>query len=143
MTPALQRRMSGQAMWNYLFVAIGSALGGVARYGCGLATAAWLGDVFPWGTIFINLIGSWIIGFFATLTGSDARLIVRSEIRVFVMVGFCGGYTTFSSFSLQTFLLLRENEPFVAIANIVSSMLLCLLAVWLGDAAAASLNRPR
>src|SRR4029077_12436731 len=93
----------------YGWVALGSALGGIARYACTLLTSAMVGDAFPWGTIVINMIGSFVIGFFATLTGPDGRLLVRSEIRAFVMAGICGGYTTFSAFSLQNYLLLRNG----------------------------------
>ena len=127
-------------MLTQLAVAVGSALGGVARYECGLLAAAWLGDAFPWGTILINTIGSFIIGFFATITGADGRILVRSETRSFVMVGVCGGYTTFSSFSLQTFVLLRHGAWLAALANVLISMVLCLFAVWIGHSAAASIN---
>jgi len=123
----------------WLAVALGSALGGVARHACGVAAAAWLGDGFPVGTILVNVVGSFVIGFFATLTGSEGRLLVRPAGRVFVMVGFCGG---FSSFSLQTFLLLRGGAWVAAAGNVALSMALCLLAVWLGHAGAATVNRP-
>jgi CrcB protein len=127
---------------SYVAVALGSAIGGVARYGCGLLAEALLGDAFPWGTIAINVVGSFIIGGFATLTGTDGRLLVRSETRAFVMTGFCGGYTTFSSFSLQTLMLLREGNGLAAGANVLLSMILCLAAVWVGHASAAAINRP-
>jgi fluoride exporter len=129
-------------MLSYLGVALGSAVGGIARYHCGLLAAEWLGDGFPWGTIFVNILGSFVIGFFATLTGPDGRLFVRAEVRVFVMVGFCGGYTTFSAFSLQTLELLQAGNVLGASANVVLSMALCLGAVWLGHMSASSLNRP-
>lgn len=130
-------------MLMYLWVGFGSALGGVARYECSLLASHWLGDAFPWGTIFINVLGSFVIGLFATLTSTDGRFLVRSEVRVFVMVGICGGYTTFSSFSLQTFLLLiRERAWLAAVGNVVISMVLCLIAVWIGHAIAVSFNRP-
>jgi CrcB protein len=93
------------------------------------------------GTLLVNVTGSFIIGFFATLTGPDGRLLVRTETRQFVMVGICGGYTTFSSFSLQTLNLIHDGEMKLATANIALSFVLCLLAVWLGYAAAASLNQ--
>jgi CrcB protein len=129
-------------MLMQLWVALGSALGGVARYGCALLAADLAGDAFPWGTIFINVLGSFVIGFFATVTGTDGRFLVRSEVRVFVMVGICGGYTTFSSFSLQTFLLAREGSWLAAVANVAVSMILCLVAVWIGHTSAASFSRP-
>lgn len=127
-------------MWNYFWIAIGSALGGSARYWLSGFVADRIGETFPWGTIIINVTGSLVIGFFATLTGPDGRLLVGSTTRQFVMVGFCGGYTTFSSFSLQTLTLARDGEWLWAAGNIGFSVLLCLLAVWVGHAAAAMLN---
>lgn len=125
---------------TYLGIAIGSALGGLARYGCGVLAVAWLGPAFPWGTIFINILGSFVIGWFATLTGPDGRLLVSSVIRQFVMVGICGGYTTFSSFSLETVTLLQRGNPSGAIANVGLSLMLCLAAVWVGHKVAESAN---
>ncbi len=75
-------------------------------------------EQFPWGTILINIVGSFIIGFFGALTASDSRLQVHADARAFVMVGICGGYTTFSSFSLQTLDLFRDGKPGAAVANI-------------------------
>jgi fluoride exporter len=125
----------------YVWITVGSAIGGAARYWCSGFVANHFGETFPFGTLLVNVVGSFIIGFFATLTASDGRFLVRSEMRQFVMTGFCGGYTTFSSFSLQTLNLLREGEPARAGANITLSFALCLLAVWFGHAAAASLNQ--
>lgn len=127
-------------MSTYLWIAVGSALGGMARYGGSSAIANWIGQGFPWGTLVINITGSFIIGFFATLTGPDGRLLVPSDARQFVLVGVCGGYTTFSSFSLQTLTLAQDGEFLRAGLNIVGSVVLCLLAVWLGHVAAAALN---
>jgi protein CrcB len=79
----------------YLWIAIGSAMGGMARYWCAVWSASHLGELFPWGTLIVNVAGSFIIGFFGTLTGADGRLPVGTEGRLFVMVGFCGGFTTF------------------------------------------------
>jgi CrcB protein len=98
-------------------------------------------ETFPWGTLIVNVVGSFVIGLFFTLTGPDGRLLVSSTARQFVMVGLCGGYTTFSSFSLQTLTLLQDGEFFHAGANIVASVLLCMLAVWLGHIAAAHVNQ--
>ena len=102
-----------------------------------------IGETFPWGTIIINVIGSFIIGFFATLTGPDGRLLVGSTTRQFVMIGLCGGFTTFSSFSLQTLNLVRNGEALNAGANVILSVALSLIAVWLGYVAAAMLNQIR
>lgn len=99
------------------------------------------GETFPLGTLAINVLGSFIIGFFATLTDPDGRLLVHPTTRQFVMVGICGGFTTFSSFSLQTLSLVREGEWLYAGANISLSVILCLFAVWLGHAAAVALNQ--
>jgi CrcB protein len=126
---------------TYLWVALGSALGGVARYWCSGFFARLIGETFPWGTVIVNVVGSFVIGFVGTLTAPEGRFLVASDLRIFVMVGFCGGYTTFSSFSLQTLSLARDGEWLWAGANIVGSVVLCLLSVWLGHAGAAAFNR--
>jgi CrcB protein len=125
---------------TYLWIAIGGALGSMARYGCSSLVAVWFGETFPWGTLVINILGSFVIGFFGTLTGPDGRVLVSGEIRQFVMVGFCGGYTTFSSFSLQTLTLAQDGAWMRAGLNVVGSIVLCLIAVWIGYVAAAGLN---
>lgn len=88
----------------------------------------------------MNIAGSFIIGFFATLTGPDGRIFADTLTRQFVMIDFLGGYTTFSSFSLQTLALLQDGEWLLASANIALSVIACLLAVWAGYALAASIN---
>jgi CrcB protein len=125
----------------YFWVMIGSALGGGARYWCSGFIANHFGETFPWGTLLINVLGSFVIGFFNSLTGPDGRLLVGTPARQFVMVGLCGGYTTFSSFSLQTLSLARDGEWLRAGANIGLSVMLCLIAVWLGHVAAVGLNQ--
>ena len=127
-------------MASYLWIAIGSALGGMARYWCSGVAARLIGETFPWGTIIVNIVGSFIIGFFATLTGPDGRIFADTLTRQFVMIGFCGGYTTFSSFSLQTLALVQDGEWLLASANIALSVIACLFAVWAGYALAASIN---
>ena len=127
-------------MASYVWIAIGSALGGIARYWCSGLAARLIGETFPWGTLMVNVIGSFIIGFFATLTGPEGRLLVPSVARQFVMIGLCGGYTTFSSFSLQTLSLASDGEYLYAGANTVLSVVLCLLAVWVGSILAAGFN---
>ena len=128
-------------MMVYVWIMLGSALGGGARYWCSGFAARHFGATFPWGTILVNVVGSLIVGFFATLTGPDGRVFVSTEARQFVMVGLCGGYTTFSTFSLQTLNLVRDGQLAWAAANVALSLILCLLSVWLGHAAATSLNQ--
>ncbi len=102
-----------------------------------------IGETFPWGTLLVNIVGSFIIGFFATLTGPDGRIFAGSLLRQFVMVGICGGYTTFSSFSLQTLNQMNDGEWLRAGANIGASVILCLVSVWAGQILAASINSMR
>jgi len=125
----------------YFWVMLGSALGGGARYFLSGAIANQFGETFPFGTLIVNVTGSFVIGFFATLTGPDGRVMVRTEGRQFFMTGICGGYTTFSSFSLQTLNLIRDGEMALAGANIAMSFVFCLLAVWAGHVAALSVNQ--
>ena len=124
----------------YIWVAMGGAVGTLGRYWLSGVVARLIGETFPWGTLLINVTGSFIIGFFATLTGPDGRVYAASSTRQFVMTGICGGYTTFSSFSLQTLNLANDGEVLHAGANVGLSVVLCLLAVWAGSVAANSLN---
>ena len=126
---------------TYILIMIGSALGGAGRYWCSGYVAQHFGETFPWGTIIVNIVGSFVIGFFATLTAPDGRLLVSTNARQFVMIGLCGGYTTFSSFSLQTLNLIRDGEWLRATGNAALSVALCMLAVWLGHLAAAGINQ--
>jgi CrcB protein len=123
----------------YTAIAIGSAVGGMARYWCSGVVARLVGETFPWGTLIVNIVGSFVIGFFGTLTGPDGRMFVGTTARQFVMVGICGGYTTFSSFSLQTLNLMNDGEWRWAGVNIGLSVVFCLLAVWAGHSTALSL----
>src|SRR5207244_1589155 len=101
------------------------------------------GEAFPWGTLLVNVSGSFIIGFFATLTAPDGRWLVSSSFRQqFFMLGICGGYTTFSSFSLQTLNLMQDGEILYAAGNIFASLSACLLSVWLGHLLATAINSP-
>jgi CrcB protein len=118
-------------------------MGGIARYWMSLAVAALTGPSFPWGTILINILGSFIIGFFGTLTGVDGKLAVPNDARVFVMTGICGGFTTFSAFSLQTFDLAHDGKWLGASANVALSIVLCLAAVTLGYFVAMAMNGTR
>lgn len=120
---------------TYLLVALGSALGGLLRYALTRATIP-LSTGVPWGTVLINVIGSFVIGFFGTLTLQTGRYPASDNLRLFVMVGVCGGFTTFSSFSLQTFDLMRTGQWGRALTNVVLSVILCIAAVAAGHAAA-------
>ncbi len=128
---------------SYLLVGLGSALGGMARYAAAGLFARLFGDAFPWGTLFVNVTGSFLIGFVATLTVVDGRVLLGDGGRQLVMIGVLGGYTTFSAFSLQTLALFHEGEWFRGGANVALSLLLCLIAVWLGYAAAQGINQLR
>lgn len=129
---------------TYLWIALGGALGSVGRAWLALMVARLAGPQFPWGTILINVLGSFVIGFFGTLTAaSDGRFAVSADARAFVMIGICGGFTTFSSFSLQTLELARDGRPGQALANVGFSLVLCLASVTAGHFGAASLNRGR
>jgi CrcB protein len=130
-------------MTVYLWIAIGSAVGGIARFWCSGVVARLIGETFPWGTLLVNVLGSFIIGFVATLTAPEGRVFLGSTPRLAIMAGFCGGYTTFSSFSIQTLNLINDGEYLYAGANITLSVVLCLVAVWAGSAAAASINALR
>ncbi len=127
-------------MFSYFVIAIGSALGGMARQFCGVAAARIWGVDFPWGTIGINILGSFVIGAFAAYTDAQGPMPANLVTRQFVMVGLCGGYTTFSSFSLQTLDLIRDGRMLEAGLNIVLSVMLCLIAVALGHWLAVSVS---
>lgn len=124
---------------TYLLVAAGGALGSVGRAWVGVIVARLLGMEFPWGTMIINIVGSAVIGVVAATAFLPSRSMVGPELRVFLMVGVCGGFTTFSSFSLQTFELLTEGRMAAALANVVLSVGLCILASAAGYFASASL----
>jgi len=118
-------------------IAAGGALGAVMRFWVSGGIYAWLGRGFPYGTLSVNLIGSFIIGIaFVLLT---ERLTLGAEVRAFVLIGFLGAFTTFSTFSLETLILLQEGLLFKAAANILLSVLLCIIATWGGIILAKSL----
>ncbi len=117
---------------TYLLVAIGGAIGSVARAWVGVVAVRTLGASFPWGTMIINVVGSLVIGIVAATALSPTRTILTQELRIFLMVGFCGGFTTFSSFSLQTFELLREGRAGAALANVALSVVFCVVATAAG-----------
>ncbi|MDB5395749.1 MAG: fluoride efflux transporter CrcB [Rhodospirillales bacterium] len=122
-----------------LIVMLGGALGTLARYLIALIALP-VSQNLPWGTIGINIAGSFIIGLFGTLTLAHGRHPVSENLRLFVMIGICGGFTTFSSFSLQTLDLLRNGAIIRAAINVVASVVLCVSAVALGHLIAAQFN---
>jgi CrcB protein len=147
--PAMEPKQKDGARWRtardtallYLAVSVGSVIGGVLRAIGSIAALASLGSVFPWGTLFVNVLGSFVIGFYATLTGPGGRIFAGTRQRQFVMAGICGGFTTFSMFSLETFLLVQIGNLPAAGLNIGASIITWLAAVWLGHTLASRLNR--
>lgn len=125
--------------YTCVLLALGGALGTLGRYGLSV-WAMPLSHQLPCGTLIINVLGSFIIGFFGTLTLAHGKYPVSENLRLFVMVGLCGGFTTFSSFSLQTLDLLRSGAFLRAAMNVVLSVILCLGAVAFGHYLAARLN---
>ena len=121
-------------MITYLWVAIGGAVGSVGRFWLSGFVANRFGETFPWGTLVINVTGSFVIGIIAALAIPEGRMDSQSRAFAtqFLMIGICGGYTTFSSFSLQTLNLLRDREWLYACGNVILSVVLCMIAVWLG-----------
>jgi CrcB protein len=119
-------------MLSYAYVMLGGALGTGARFWASGVVARRLGEFFPFGTLTVNVTGSFIIGFIGTLTEPEGTFLAPPGFRQFFMIGVCGGYTTFSSFSLQTLDLAQDGDWLKAGLNAVLSLVLCLLAVWLG-----------
>lgn len=119
-------------MLSYIWVGLGGMIGSVARFWISGIVAERYGPTFPFGTLAVNVTGSLVIGAFAALTDPEGRWLVSPAFRQFIMIGICGGYTTFSSFSLQTLALAQDGEWLRAIANAIASFALCLLAVWAG-----------
>jgi fluoride exporter len=134
-----------QETWSrvvlYGFVVLGSVIGGCARYLVSVFLQIQLIPGFPWATLFINVTGSFVIGFYAALTGPDGRIFASTRQRQFVMTGICGGYTTFSAFSLETFQLVRTGHALTALSYVGTSVIGWLVAVWLGHMLATRINR--
>ena len=135
-----------QLVTHYFVIGLGGALGSMLRFGLGSfidTSVQKTGHIFPWGTIIVNITGCFVIGFIFTISASEGRIILGSLTRNFIMIGILGGYTTFSSFSLQTLTLAQDGQWWGAAANILLSVVLCLVGVWLGAMLAGSLNQLR
>jgi len=117
----------------YLLAALGGAVGSVGRVMMTNLVTRWTGDEFPFGTIVVNVTGAVLMGLLAGFGDTEpGRLLVTPPARTFLMIGLLGGYTTFSSFSLQTFFLLEQGNILGAVLNVSLSVLLCLLGIWVG-----------
>jgi CrcB protein len=121
-------------------VVVGSALGGVSRYFLSGVVARRVGETFPWGTLVVNVTGAFVIGVFGGLATDNAALLGSPDLWLLAVTGFCGGYTTVSSFSLQTLALARDGERLRAAAYVALSVVLCLLAVAGGIASVGALK---
>ena len=117
-----------------LYVVLGSALGGIARYFLSGIMARWVGETFPWGTLSVNVSGAFLIGIFGALARDHASLFALSNPWLFAVTGFLGCYTTVSSFSLQTLALARDGESSRAVGYVAMSVALSIGAVAVGFA---------
>jgi fluoride exporter len=145
-TPAIPARPARRGAMRdgtvlYGLVALGAVFGGVLRALASAGAVALFGTGFPWGTLFVNVVGSFLIGFYADMTGPDGRVLAGTRQRQFVMTGVCGGFTTFSVFSLETIRLIQSGDMTYAALNICVSVVAWLAAVWLGHQLAARFNR--
>lgn len=127
-------------MMTYLMVGLGGALGSVLRFCIDGVVSNAIGSRFPFGILVINATGSFIIGIFFAMFGPEGRWMVKPTIYRFLTIGICGGYTTFSSFSLNTLRLAQERQWLYAAANVIASVVLCLLGVWLGYVAGSAMG---
>lgn len=135
-----------QLLTQYLVIGLGGALGSMLRFGIGSLidmNVQKTGQIFPWGTIVVNVTGCFVIGFIFTISTGEGRLLLSPLTRNFIMIGILGGYTTFSSFSLQTLTLTQDGQWWGAAANVLLSVVLCLVGCWLGAMLAGSLNQMR
>jgi CrcB protein len=119
-------------MGAWIAVAVGGAMGSVARFWLAGAMTALTGPRFPWGTLLINVFGSFVIGLVAGITLTPDRVGMHPDVRIFLMTGICGGFTTFSAFSLQTLELMQSGDAVPAFGYAVASVVLCVLATYCG-----------
>jgi CrcB protein len=115
---------------KYIFIGAGGFLGSVLRYWTSINAYKILGEKFPYGTFIVNIVGCLLIGFVAEI--SENRFLISPEIRSFIMIGFLGGYTTFSTFGYETFMLLQDKDYITAFTNVLLSVVICVTFVWFG-----------
>jgi CrcB protein len=135
-----------QLLTQYLVIGLGGAVGSMLRFGLGSfidSNVQKSGQIFPWGTIVVNVTGCFVIGFIFSISAGEGRVHLSTLTRQFIMIGMLGGYTTFSSFSLQTLTLTQSGQGWGAAANVLLSVVLCLVGVWLGAMLAGSINQMR
>ena len=128
-------------MQNYILVALGSAVGGMARYTCSILTVRYISETFPWSTLFVNIAGSFLIGILAVAIPLDGRWLMIPDARSLLIIGLCGGFTTFSAFSLETINLARNGAWAAALAYLLASLVLCISAAALGYFGTMALQR--
>ncbi|KAF0140567.1 MAG: protein crcB 1 [Stygiobacter sp.] len=116
-------------MLKYLIVFVGSGIGGGLRFWLSSLVHKYFPPFFPLGTLIINILGSFILGYM--IFGLDEKELISPSVKLFIGIGFCGGFTTFSTFSLETFNLIRNSEFLFAGINILASVLVSLLSVYL------------
>lgn len=118
-------------MERFLYIGVGGFIGSVCRYGLSSMLYRVLGDRFPYGTLAVNIIGCFTIGFLMTLF--ETRFLVQPYLRLFITIGILGGFTTFSTFSYETIEILKGGNITLGVLNILGSVVLCLVATWLGS----------
>ncbi len=124
---------------TFFWIGLGSAIGGMGRYGLTLWIQHHLSQEFPWGTWTVNVAGSFLIGFIAVFSGQEGHWMHYPHLQRFLIVGLLGGFTTFSSFSLQTLQLVQQGQPGLALLNVMLSIMACLAFVWMGTVLAERL----
>ncbi|MBK7630057.1 MAG: fluoride efflux transporter CrcB [Ignavibacteriales bacterium] len=116
-------------MLNYILVSTGAAIGGALRYGISNYIQKNISVIFPYGTLVVNIVGSFILG--VIMFYLNEKELIGSELRLFLTVGFCGGFTTFSTFSYETLTLFRDSEIVLAFYNVLLNLVLCLVGIYL------------
>ena len=131
------RTLQEDSVLNYFWIALGAVVGASARYFLSTLVSRNLSSAFPYGTLLINITGSLVLGFF--LVFSTERALLDPRWRLLVAIGFCGSYTTFSSYAFESFALMEQGQWLLTGVNIVASNALCLAAVLAGAALARGL----